>query len=85
MKPLTYDETMARLANTKCDTKHKVNPVMPCGYDRTNIKLLERVKHYRGCPHPACKARLAAFENIKQSFRDAAKKGEIKIVNKRAA
>lgn len=56
----------------------KVNPVMPCGYDRTGIKLMARVRHYRVCQHPACQERLQAFEDMRGMFKAGLKDGSIK-------
>ena len=49
--------------------------VMPCGYKRTG-KFKEHRAHYEQCNHPACKARIAAWEALKTQIKAS---GGIKI------
>ncbi len=42
--------------------------IMPCGYHRTG-KLKDHLAHYRQCNHDACKARIVAWEKLKEAFK----------------
>ena len=43
--------------------------VRPCGFVLTG-KIREHLAHYRACPHPACRARIAEWDRLKKSYAD---------------
>lgn len=52
---------------------------MPCGWVRTG-KMAEHLAHYRQCEHPACKARLEAWEQLRRDMR-----GKITLTTKESS
>lgn len=40
------------------------NDPMPCGFVRVGVKIKERLKHYRSCQHPDCRAKDQKFKPL---------------------
>lgn len=40
------------------------NDPMPCGFARVGVTIKDRLKHYRACQHPACKAKSDRFKPL---------------------